>query len=407
MEIKKSLKQGLFIILSANIFAGCSIADKVVSKKEKVVIDTDEDLTTSLLVYAPSSEQAWLKKELDAFNKAHPKWKLTFETKIVESADLVNTVQTDTETVPDVYLFSSRDLPTLVNGQVIAELGGDTYTSIEKNAYETVKNTVMYDSMAYGVPYSAQTSVLYYDTRVFQKADVKSLESILQKGKLGFSLNDAQILQGFYTGNGCTIYQNSTKFDFSGDKATAVTTYLTKLVTNAHFVNCTDEATSVSRLHDGTVNAIIGSTDSYDDVVKALGEENVGFAPLPSFKLESGDVQMKSLVSTSVVGVNLSSKNTKVAVALASYLASTDAQQAHFNMQQACATDKHVKSEDGFVKTVRAVEKKSSVMYPYAEDQKSFFAALEAMGNDILSKNVTESNVVDKTNAMSTAMNAE
>ena len=305
-----------------------------------------------------------------------------------------------------MYLFSSEDLPTLINGQVIAELGGDTLTSIEENNYDSVKKSVTYNDVVYGVPYSAQTSVLYYDKRVFEKDDVKSLSSILKKGKIGFSLSDAKILQGFYTGNGCTIYQNSAKFDFSGDKATNVTKYLMDLVKDTHFVNCTDEDTSISRLHDGTVNAIIAGTDNYNEIVKALGEENVGFAKLPTFQINGTDVQMRSLVSTSVVGVNIGSKNTKVAVALAAYLASTDSQQEHFNALQACATDKHVKSEDGFVKIVRAIEK-NGVVYPYVVNQDTFFNGLSTLGNDIINKLVTEENVVDVTNTMQNTINAE
>ncbi len=406
MNIKKCLKNGLLMLLSSSMLAGCSIAEKVVSKKETVIVDNDEAVTTSLLVYTPASEQVWVEKELDAFNKAHPKWDLTFETKVVESSEIVNAVQTETEEIPDVYLFSSEDLPTLINGQVIAELGGDTLTSIEENNYDSVKKSVTYNDVVYGVPYSAQTSVLYYDKRVFEKDDVKSLSSILKKGKIGFSLSDAKILQGFYTGNGCTIYQNSAKFDFSGDKATNVTKYLMDLVKDTHFVNCTDEDTSISRLHDGTVNAIIAGTDNYNEIVKALGEENVGFAKLPTFQINGTDVQMRSLVSTSVVGVNIGSKNTKVAVALAAYLASTDSQQEHFNALQACATDKHVKSEDGFVKIVRAIEK-NGVVYPYVVNQDTFFNGLSTLGNDIINKLVTEENVVDVTNTMQNTINAE
>lgn len=407
---ERYIRKVVSILLGISLLAGCSVSKSVSSKEDDIAKD-DEDLTATLRVYIPSEEKDWVEKTLDEFNKAHPKWNLTFETEIVESSDIVNHINSNAEQTPDVFLFDHSDLPSLIENQMIAEIGGTTLENIIENNDASVVNTVSYDASVYGVPYSADTSVLYYDNRVFDTKDVKSLEAMLEKGKVGFALSDPTVLQAFYTANGCTIYGEdgsfvNRKFDFSGEKANVVTSYLVQLVSNKNYVNCTDEETAVSRFHDGTVNAIIGSTDSYASVTKAIGEDNIGYATLPSAEIGGNSVHLKALVSSEDAGVYIGSKNVKVAVALASYFASADSQQMHFDLEQGVPVTKNMEVEDGILKRVHTTLKKYSVNAPFSPDKEKFDAALSKLGNELGSKAITRDNSADRTATLNTEMNA-
>lgn len=409
---KKYIEPIVSVLLATSMMAGCSVSKSVSSKNKKEdIAKDDEDLTATLRVYTPSEEQEWVKETLNDFNKAHPKWNLTFETEVVESNDIVNHISNNEDQTPDVFLFDHSDLPSLIANQLIAEIGGTTLEKVIENNDDSVVNTVSNDGSLYGVPYSVDTTVLYYDKRVFDTKDVKSLETMLEKGKVGFALSDPTVLQAFYTANGCTIYGEdgsfvNRKFDFSGDKANAVTSYLVQLNLNRSFVNCVDEETAVSRFHDGTVNAIFGSTDSYVAATKAIGEENVGYATLPSIKINGTSAHLKALVSSKDAGVYIGSKNAKVAVALASYFASADIGQKHFDSAQVIPGNKEIEAKDSILKRVRTTLKKYSVNAPFSPDKEKFDAALSKLGNDLGSKSVTQDNSVERTNAFNTEMNA-
>ena len=81
---------------------------------------------------------------------------------------------------------------------------------------------------------------MYYDKRVFSEDDVKSLDTMLTKGKVSFPFDNGWYLNAFYAANGCTIFGDGTDkaagYDFSGDKAVAVTNYIVDLFANPNFV---------------------------------------------------------------------------------------------------------------------------------------------------------------------------
>lgn len=77
-------------------------------------------------------------------------------------------------------------------------------------------------------------------TRESSEDDVKSLDTMLTKGKVSFPFDNGWYLNAFYAANGCTIFGDGTDkaagYDFSGDKGTAVTNYIVDLFANPNFV---------------------------------------------------------------------------------------------------------------------------------------------------------------------------
>ena len=75
MKSTKLASLGLAALMGISVLAGCG------SKKESNTTASDSKEVT-LTVWTPSEDQSeeqgnWLKKQLDAFQEAHPEWKLT------------------------------------------------------------------------------------------------------------------------------------------------------------------------------------------------------------------------------------------------------------------------------------------------------------------------------------------
>ena len=157
-------------------------------------------------------------------------------------------------------------------------------------------NTVTYNGSVYGFPFTGNTWFMYYDKSVFSDEDIKSLDAMLQKGKVAFPLDNSWYIAAFYVANGCTLFgadgsDADAGFDFSGDKAVAVTNYLVDLVANPNFSNG-DVGTNAD------AKAFFSGTWDYQKAVDAYGE-NLGIAPAPSITINGELKQMKAFATMS------------------------------------------------------------------------------------------------------------
>ena len=286
MKSTKLASLGLAALMGISVLAGCG------SKKESNTTASDSKDVT-LTVWTPSEDQSdeqgnWLKKQLDAFQEAHPEWKLTFNTGVCPEGDAKTLVAADPSAAADVYMFANDQIPDLLKANAIAELGGSAVEAIKKNNSDITVDTVTYENSVYGVPFTANTWFMYYDKRVFSEDDVKNLDTMLTKGKVGFPLSNSWYIQAFYAANGCTLFGENgadakAGIDFGGEKGTAVTNYLVDLVQNPNFKDAA--GLTPSTLADGTINALFSGTWDYKAVVEALGEENVGIVAPPKYTL--------------------------------------------------------------------------------------------------------------------------
>ena len=344
---KKVLASLLVAAMAASMVAGCGSNTDSSTKKDSQADSAAEDsqaeeeaITCTLQVMGPAedlddAQGAWLKARCEAFKAAHPNWNITFEYLTCSEGDAKDTVLQDVSSAADVYMFANDQLKALVDGGAIAKLGGDAAEYVKSSNSESMAATVMLNGDIYGVPYTSNTWFMYYDKRVFSEEDVKSLDTMLEKGKVAFPLDNGWYMAAFYAANGCTFYgagaDEAAGIDFTGDKAVAVTDYLVDLAANPNFINDKDTNVGLAGFADGSVNAIFNGNWNYTNVVEKLGAENVGVASLPTITINGEAKQMKAFLGSKAIGVNPNADNMQVAVALAAFLGSEDSQIAHFD----------------------------------------------------------------------------
>ena len=199
------------------------------------------------------------------------------------------------------------------------------------NSQEVIDSLTMDDNL-YGVPFTTNTWFMYYDKSVFSEEDIKSLDTMLEKGVVSFPFTNSWYLPAFYLANGCTLFGDGTDeaagVDFGGQKAVDVTNYLIDLKNNPNFRIAAD-GSGIAGLRDGSINAMFSGSWDANAVKEALGD-NMGVASLPTFTLNGEEKQMLAYAGSKAIGVNSNSKNMVAAVQLAVFLGSPEAQKAHY-----------------------------------------------------------------------------
>ena len=371
----------------------------------------DEAVNATITVWGPQEDQSadngnWLQTQCEAFAAEHPDWTLNFKYGVCPEGDAKTNIGTDPSAGADVYMFANDQIPDLLKAGGIAKLGGGTLDAIKANNSETTVNTVSYEGSVYGVPFTGNTWFMYYDKSVFSDDDIKSLDAMLEKGKVAFPLDNSWYIASFYVANGCTLFGEDggdaeAGFDFSGDKAVAVTNYLVDLVANPNFANG-DVGTNAD------AKAFFSGTWDYEKAVDAYGD-NLGIAAAPSITIDGEPKQMKAFAGSKAIGVNpataLYGEHPQVAVALAAYLGGTEAQQAHYDLRSIIPTDVNITVDDALAQAQMDAMDFASIVQPLQADMGNYWTPAESMGKELVAGTVTHDNAADKTEAMNTSMN--
>ena len=424
---KKVLAAMLVAAMTATMFAGCGSKDEGTTGTQAAnngsTSESAEPVDVKLTVMGPSEDQddaqgAWLKTECEAFNEEHPEWNITFDYVTCSESDAKDTVLQDPASAADVYMFANDQIAELVDAGALTKLGGDAAEYVKSSNPEAMAATVTYNGDIYGVPYTPNTWFMYYDKRVFSEDDVKSLDTMLEKGKVSFPFDNGWYLASFYAANGCTIFGDGTDaskgYDFGGDNAVAVTKYIVDLFNNKNFVMDNNEGSlGLAGLKDGSVNAYFNGNWNYDAVVKNLGEENVGVAALPTINVDGKDCQLKAFLGSKAIGVNPNCQNQEVAVKLAAYLGSEDAQLKHFELRKQAPVNSNLASNEEVAKDAVAaamanVATNCSIAQPIIPMQ-AYWDAATPFGDAFVhgaEGQITADNAKEKTEAFNEQLNS-
>lgn len=375
--------------------------------------DSDEEAWSgTLTVWSPQEDQdtGWLAKECDAFKAAHPNWDITFNYGVCAEGDAKSTITQDVENSADVYMLANDNIPDLVAANAIAELGGSYLDYVNTTNSDSIVASVTYNDAVVAFPFTSNTWFMYYDKSVFSDDDIKSFDTMLEKGKVSFPLSNSWYIQAFYVANGCTLFGDGTDeaagVDFSGDKAATVTKYLVDLCKNPNFINDADGA-GIAGLRDGSVNAIFSGTWDAKSVKEALGD-NMGVAALPTVNIGGTEGQMKSFVGSKAIGVNPNAENMQVAMSLAAFLAGEDAQKDHYDMRNILPTNISIAiADDPIATAVTKVMTDTSIMQPLVSAMGNYWSPAENMGKALIAGEITADNAAEKTEDMNTAMNTD
>ena len=376
-----------------------------------------EPTPVTLKVWSPSEDQnpelgQWLITMCDQFNELHPEWDITYEYGVCSESEAKKLVPQDIDAAADVFLFGSTGIENLCNANALTEWGGKYLEYVQANYPETLVNCITYDGGLYGIPITTDTYFMYYDKSVFSESDVLSLDTMLEKGKVAFPLANGYYLAAFYLANGCTFFgaDGSDRADgiqLGGEKGTQVTDCLVDLVQNENFI-VAEPSDAIAMMREGNCDAYICGTWQAAQTEEVLGE-NFGVAVLPSVLINGVNCQLRPFTSAKAVGVKSTTEYPEVALNLAMYLGSYDAQKAHYELRGYVPCENKLTQEvqsdpicmvDSKTVSEIAVSRASYTEFSY------YWTPAESMGTEIRDGAVTHENAAEKTEAFNTACNS-
>ena len=404
--MKKIIAMLLACLMIVGLFAGCG------KKAEEI----------TLTVWGPQADQGengngWLQEQCNAFAAAHPEYKITFQYGVCGEGDAATMVGKDPSAAADVFFYANDQIGTLLQANALAQFGGAFEEEIRANNSDVMVNSVTYtDGGIYGVPFTPNSWFMYYNKSVFTEEDIKSLETMLEKGKVGFNLVDAWYFASFYVANGGTLFGENFSdaaagIQFGGANGEAVTNYLVDLVANPNFVVDNNNEVAVGLMKEGKCDAFFSGTWKAEAAKEALGE-NYAAAQLPTITINGEAKQLRAFAGSKCIGVNPNCKNQKAALQLALFLGSKDAQLAHYKngniapCHPELAADPTIAADVAVAALINGIAN-SSVLQPTIAEMGNYWAPAGNMASEIINGTVTHENAAEKTAAFVDAINGK
>jgi arabinogalactan oligomer/maltooligosaccharide transport system substrate-binding protein len=381
------------------------------------VTEAPAPMDVTLKVWAPSEDQnpelgEWLITMCNQFNEMHPEWNITFEYGVCTESDAKKLVPQDMEAAADVFLYSSTNLEVLTSSNALAEFGGTYLETVQNNYPQSMVDCVIYDGGVYGVPMTTNTYFMYYDKSVFTEEDVKSLDVMLEKGKVAFPLANGFYNAAFYLANGATFFgedgtDREAGIQLGGEKGTAVTHALIDYVANPNFI-VAEPADAIAMMREGNCDAYVCGTWQAAQTQEILGE-NFGVAMLPCATIDGQSMQLRPFTSAKCIGVKSTTQYPEVALKLALWLGGYESQKAHYELRGYIPCELKLMSEvqDDIVCRIDAqtITEIAVPRYSFAEFS-YFWTPAESMGLEIRDGVVTHENAAEKTEALNAAVNS-
>jgi len=404
---KKSVRWTAALCAAGLLLAGCGpVAGD--SGAEKI----------RLMVWSPSEDQSkdsgqWLQTCCENFAALHPEWDITFVYGVSNEASAAGAVAQDPEASADVFMYANDTLTIMTDANALAKFGGIYAEELQATNSETLLDSLTLDGNIYGVPFTTNTWYMYYDKSVFTEEDVKSLDTMLEKGVVSFPFVNSWYLPAFYFGNGCTLFGDGTQeelgADFGGENAVEVTEYLVDLAANPNF-KIDQDGSGLAGLRDGSINAIFSGSWDAAAVQEILGDD-MGVAALPTYTLNGEEKQMYAYAGSKAIGVNTATKYMKASVELAMYLGSAEAQRLHYELRNVIPCNTELNSDpeiaaDPVVQAQNDTFDRTSILQPFVAAMNNCWTPVENMGKAIRNGSVTKENAAEQTKAMNDAMNS-
>ena len=402
--MKKIIALLLVMVMALSLVA-CGGSEKPAETKaptaEEAAPAGPEAIT--LKVWAPQVDQrdenSWLPIMLAKFEEAHPEYAITWDVGVCGEGDAATFVKNDPAAAADVFFYANDQMGTLIEAGALAKLGGSYLEGVQANFAQTHVDLLTYtDGGVYGFPTAPNTWFMWYNKSVFSEEDVKSLNTMLEKGVVSFPMDNSWYTGTFFFGVGGTVFgpqgnDAAAGIDFGSDLCTEAAKFMVDFAASPNFKNDVDGA-GVAGMLDGSVAAMF-SGDWDEPNLAELGE-NLGCAVLPTFTLaDSNTYQMKSFASNKAVGVNPNAKSPKAAMQLAQFLTSAEALALRYELSGYIPAANDAKVESATASVVNAQMASATIAQPVLAEMANFWDPVKNFGLNILNGTITHENAAE------------
>ena len=372
----------------------------------------------TLKVWAPQEDQvdekSWLIQVQKNFEAAHPEYKITWDNGVCPEGDAATLVTADVAAAADVYMYANDQLGTLIQAGALAKLGGSYLEQVKTDVSATYVNTVTStDGGVYGFPVAPNTWFMYYNKELVGDADLTSLESILEKGKVAFELKNSWYLPAFFFAAGGTLFGETgadaaAGVNFGGEIGINATNAVLDLLENPNF-KVDGDGYGNNGLKNGTVVAYFSGSWDYAGLYEALGED-LGAVAAPTVMMNGAPAQLKAYAGSKAVGVNPNASNPKAAMQFAAFLASADSQLLRFQLRNITPAVTALAENADVAASIVAVAESNTMAYtsvaqPTIAEMNPVWGPVGTFGTNLAEGAVTADNVQESVDALDAQLN--
>lgn len=276
-----------------------------------------------LKVWVDLNQGDYYRSAVRQYEKVHPD--KNYEITVIESESgrAQEYVQKDPEAAADIFVTPHDRLGQLVESGAVYQLTKYTDQIKQKNTPAAVQ-AATYQNKNYGFPATAESMFMYYDKRVFSKADVTSFKRLTEKGKLGINLEEAGAdfrETPWFIANGAKLYgkngENPYGTTFNSSRGVEVLDWIAKLRANKQVIPV--NADEISALRSGKINAVLSGVWNAEAIKEILGK-NLGVAVYPTANFGHGEVSMQAFQQCNIFCINAFTQYPLDAMDLANYL---------------------------------------------------------------------------------------
>ena len=372
----------------------------------------------TLKVWASSEDHAeygWLQQMEETFAEAHPEYNITWVNELCTEGDAGSMVTSDPAAAGNVYMFANDQLHALINAGALTRLGGDYLEQVKQDNSQVLVDTVTYtDGNVYGFPMTNNTWFMYYNKSIYSEEDVKSLDTMLEKGIVTFPMTISWYNGSFFFANGGKVFG-----DHGNDAAAGIQfgannggyeTALTMIRIAEHPNFRVDESgLGIAGMKTGEVAACFSGGWDYYGLREQLGDD-LGAVQLPTVEIGGSQKQLKAFAGSKAVGVNPHCSNPKAATQFAAFLASVEGQKLRYDMRgvipaaKALAEDESVKSNCAAVAEINTMAN-CAVVQPFLPEMGQYWTPVSNFGSMVINGEVNESNYKDQVDLLMEALN--
>ena len=277
-----------------------------------------------LKMWCSGDDRTFEKTLIEEFQTTFKDDRFTIEIKQVAKGenDAGGAVIESPKKAADVFSFADDQLAPMLKAGAIAEVAPYYATNVkEENSADSITVSSS-NGKIYAFPKSSDNGYfMYYDKRIFSEEDVGSFDTMIQKAAAAgkdvfYNFGDAWYETGFFFTAGCTIkYENGKQTaTFGTPEGYSAAMAMCHIAENEGkgFSGSAGQIGNNAFVEQGfreqkLAAAVIG-TWMGPAIKKAIGEENVGAAKLPTVLMDGEQKQLHSFGGYKLVGVNIFSE---------------------------------------------------------------------------------------------------
>lgn len=390
---KRLLCVGLSAVLAAGLLAGCG-------GQSQEGTDKAQGENAPLKIWVGLNQGEFYRELVKEFEQAN-----NVNVEVVEVENPNEDLLKDTEAAADVLRIPHDQLGQLVEAGTVYPNEKYGEAVLSENC-DLAQAGATYNGTVYGYPASAECMFLYYDKSVYTEDDVKTMDGLTSKGKVGLNLSeegaDYRITPWFISNGAYLFGENGDDVSgstFNNAQGLNVLKWVASAKNNPGIVSVNTE--EISALQEGKINALFSGVWNAKNVQEVLGD-NMGTAVYPTIDFGDGVVNLKAFSGVSIFVVNVSSKNPAQAMDLARFVTTEEAQLAAAEALNTVPSNANARaamenSDNQIARTViEATTAEHSVLMPNIPQMKNFWPHMNALLVDTYNGNVPEADMQAK-----------